>query len=233
MSLEFEVPIKNAEGKEVDRFKFDSARIDTHLRFKLIKEALVMYQANKRQGNHSTRGRSEIAGSTRKPWRQKGTGRARAGSRKSPIWRGGGVVFGPVPRDHGYSINKKQRRLALRSAFFGKFRDGEVHVIDQLQVNEPKTREVVNVLKNLGIDGSRVLIGLEALDKNVWLAARNIEGLRILPVSDFNALDVLHAKNVLLSRAALSRVLGEAGGDASADKSSVSDDSPASDEGES
>lgn len=210
---EFEVAVQNAEGREVDRVTFSAERFDSHQRSKLLKEAIVMYQANRRSGTHDTKTRSEITGSNHKPWRQKGTGRARAGSRKSPLWRGGGTIFGPHPRDYSYRINKKQRRLALRSALFTKFRGGGVKVVEGLEVAVPRTRDLARILKNLGIK-DRVLIGIESLDRNLWLSARNITGVTLLPVKDFNALEVLHAGTVLLTRAALTALLeGGQGGD--------------------
>ena len=184
-----------------------------------------MYQANKRQGTHETKTRGRIRGSNKKPWRQKGTGRARSGSRKSPLWRGGGVIFGPHPRDHSYSINKKQRRLALRSALYAKFKSGEVKVVDRLEVSEPKTKQVVQLLKNLGIEG-RVLIGAESVERNVLLAARNIARLKLIPLAEFNAFDVLHARTVLLTKDALSTLISEGAGDETPGDETPGDETP-------
>jgi len=220
--VEFKVAVQNAEGKEVESVSFRSDRLDIRVRTALLKEAVVMYQANKRQGTHETKTRSRIRGSNHKPWRQKGTGRARAGTRKSPLWRGGGVIFGPHPRDYSYSINKKQRKRAVRSALFGKFQSGEVKVIDHLEVSEPKTKLVAQLLKNLGIEG-RVLIGAATVDRNVLLASRNIGQLKLVPVAEFNALDVLHARTVLLTKDALTKLIGEESG-ASGPESTTSDE---------
>src|SRR5262245_47744885 len=137
-----------------------------------------MYQANRRVGTHETKTRGQVAGSTKKPWRQKGTGRARAGTRKSPLWRGGGIIFGPHPRDYSYAIPKAKRRLALRSALYSKFRDGEVVVVEGLKTEKPSTRYLAKLLKSLGVTG-RCLIGLEALDHNLTLSARNLPGVRL------------------------------------------------------
>ncbi|MBI4586034.1 MAG: 50S ribosomal protein L4 [Planctomycetes bacterium] len=202
---EITVSIRNAEGQELEQVKFSGASLEVRHRPSLIKEAVVMYLANKRQGTHDTKTRSELAFTNKKPWRQKGTGRARAGTRRSPLWVGGGIIFGPHPRDYSYQINKKQRRLALRSALFGKFRDGEVQIIDRLEIPEPKTRHVAKVLKALNI-GGKCLIGVEAYNRNLALAARNIEGVQLLPVADFNALEVLKAKTILLTKAALEKL---------------------------
>ncbi len=211
---QIDVAVQNAEGREVDRIRFDAAKLDSRCRATLIKEAVVMYRANQRSGTHETKTRSKIAGSNRKPWRQKGTGRARAGTRKSPLWRGGGIIFGPHPRDYGYQINKKQRRRALRSALFAKFRAGDVKVVDRIELDKPSTKTVATLLRQLGVDG-RALIGTEAVDRTVWLSARNIEGVKTLPVGDFNALDVLHADTVVLTRPALEKLL-ESGAPAAA-----------------
>ena len=164
-----------------------------------------MYQANKRVGTHDTRTRGEIRGSNAKPWRQKGTGRARSGTRKSPIWKGGGVVFGPHPRDYRFGMNKKQRRLALRSVLMAKLRDGDVKVIDRLEVDTPKTSAVAKILGALGVSGS-CLIGTAELDRNLYLSTRNIRGAQVMPVADFNALDVLRAQTIVLTQDALDRL---------------------------
>lgn len=205
----FEVPVRDAEGKELERVRIDSSRIDIRVRPRLLKEAVLMYQANKRVGTHDTKIRGEVAGSNKKPWRQKGTGRARAGTRKSPLWRGGGIIFGPHPRDYSYALPKKMLARALRSALFAKFRDGEVMVVDGLKVEKPRTRTVAALLKSLGIEGS-CLIGTAgpSPDRNLVLSVRNLPKVKIAPVGEFNALDVLKAKMILLTREALDQFLG-------------------------
>jgi large subunit ribosomal protein L4 len=196
-----EVPLRGTGGEDQGRLTLDPGRLDRRVRHALLKEAAVMYAANKRVGTHETKTRGQVRGSTRKPWKQKGTGRARAGTRKSPLWRGGGVVFGPHPRDYSYQINRKQKRLALRSALLGKFRDGQVIVIDGLAADSPKTKPVARVLGALGVKGS-CLIGTARPEKNLVLAARNIPGVVVSAVKDLNALDVLNARTVLLTREA-------------------------------
>jgi large subunit ribosomal protein L4 len=207
---EFEVPLRNAEGKEIERLRLDVSRIDQRVRPRLLKEAVVMYQANRRVGTHQTKTRGQVAGSNKKPWRQKGTGRARAGTRKSPLWRGGGIIFGPHPRDYSFAIPKQKRRLALRSALYSKFRDGEVVVLDDLKVEKPQTKYLAGVLRLLGVTG-RCLIGTAKRDPALVLSARNIPGVLIAPVADFNALDVLIAKTLLLTREALESLMAAAG----------------------
>jgi large subunit ribosomal protein L4 len=203
---EFDLPVRNAEGKEVDRVVVDAARLDKRVRPRLLKEAIVMYQANKRVGTHETKTRSDVWRSNKKPWRQKGTGRARAGTARSPLWRGGGIIFGPHPRDYSFAIPKQKRWLALRSALYSKFRDGEVMVVDELKVEAPRTRYVAGVLRSLGVNG-RCLIGTAAMDKNLVLSTRNIPRVLIAPVDQFNALDVMAARTLLLTREALELVL--------------------------
>jgi len=159
----FRIPRKASSGGSQGDVELDAAAIDSRVRPRLIKEALVMYAANRRVGTHSTKTRAEVAGSRRKMWRQKGTGRARAGHRTSPVWRGGGVAFGPRPRDYSYQINRKQRRLALRSAIFAKLESGEVMVVDDFRVEAPRTKTVAKLLEALGVEG-RCLIGTAAID---------------------------------------------------------------------
>ncbi len=196
----FKVASKGVAGEDKGELSISSDRLDTQVRYRLLKQAVVMYQANKRQGTHSTKTRSQVAGSGKKPWKQKGTGHARAGSRKSPIWRGGGVVFGPQPRDYSFSINKKQRRLALRSALFSKFNSEEVQVIEGLDFETPATGKLVAVLAACGLEGKRVLIGTVSRKSGLCLSARNLKKVEVSAVSDFNTLDVLQADCLLLER---------------------------------
>ena len=206
----FEIPVRDGEGKEVGRVQVDGALLDERVRPRLLKEAVVMYQANKRVGTHETKTRSFVAGSNKKPWRQKGTGRARAGTRKSPLWRGGGIIFGPHPRDYSSPIPRAKKIRAVRSALFSKFQDGEVVVVDSIKVEAPRTRYVAALLKSLGING-RCLIGTAELDRNLVLSVRNIPKVRISIVRDFNALDVLSAKTLLLTRDGLDSMLAKGG----------------------
>lgn len=204
----FEVPVRSADGKEIEKVQVESGRLDLRVRQRLLKEAVLMYQANKRVGTHETKTRGQVAGSTKKPWRQKGTGRARAGTRKSPIWRGGGIIFGPHPRDYSYSLPRKMRLRAIRSALYAKFRDGQVVIVDGLKLDGPKTKVLAGVLKALGVS-RKCLIGTAGIDRNMVLSGRNIADVKIAPVSEFNALDVITAKTILLTREAFAQVIGE------------------------
>ncbi len=191
------VTVKNAAGAGVGERSISTANLDDRVRYRLLKEAVVMHEANRRTGTHKTKSRGEIAGSGKKPWRQKGTGRARAGSRKSPLWRGGGVIFGPRPRDYSYSINKKQRRLALRSAMFSKFSDQEVLVLEGLELSEPKTKALAAALRACGVTGS-CLIGTLGQEPSLVLSARNLPRVQVAPIKDWNAFDVLRAATLVL-----------------------------------
>lgn len=201
-----EVPVKGAGGEDRGHRTLELSKLDARVRFRLLKEAVVMYRANQRLGTHSTKTRSFVAGSNKKPWRQKGTGRARAGTRKSPLWRGGGVVFGPHPRDYSYAVHRKQRRTAVRSALFAKFRDGQVVILDGLALESPKTKVVAGALRALAVE-TPCLVGTARHDPKLALAARNIPGVLVAPVSDFNALDVLRVRSVVLTAEAFDEVV--------------------------
>ena len=213
------VAAKNASGASAGERELAGGALDTKVRYRLIKDAAVMYLANKRSGTHRAKSRAEVSGSKQKPWRQKGTGRARSGTRKSPVWRGGGVVFAPRPRDYSFSINRKQKRLAVKSALLGKVRDGEVLVLEGLDASAGKTRVVAAALKACGISG-RCLIGTAANDPSLFRAARNIPGVQVAPVGEWNALDVVNARTIVLLPDAfelLNRKAQPAGAEASVD----------------
>lgn len=198
----------------------DPVALGGKVRTRLVHEACIMYEARKRTGTAKTKTRAELAYANRKPWKQKGTGRARAGTRRSPIWRGGGTIFGPVPHDYGYAMPAKARRRATQSALLSKFRDGEVVLVSGIELKDGKTKEVAAALKKLGLAGERrVLLGLPAYDEKLVRAARNIAHLAVLPVQDFNAYDLLRNKVLLLTKPALDRALeifGEEGAEAGA-----------------
>ena len=171
----------------------------------VLHDAVVMQQASQRRGTHAVKNRSEVRGGGRKPWRQKGTGRARHGSIRSPIWVGGGVTFGPTPRSYAYKLPKKVRRLAIKSALSSKVKDEELLVLDQLALDQPKTREMVRILKNLGADRKALVVG-ESLDEVVYLSARNLPGVKVIRTDGLNVLDVLHHDKVIFTRDAVARV---------------------------
>ncbi|MBI2876749.1 MAG: 50S ribosomal protein L4 [Candidatus Tectomicrobia bacterium] len=171
----------------------------------LLQEVVRMQLANRRKGTASTKTISEVSGSNVKPWRQKGTGRARAGHRRSPLWRGGGIVFGPKPRDYAYVVPKKVRRAALRVALSSKVRASQFLVVDRVAVERPKTREVVALLKHLGISG-KVLFLLPEIDPNFALAVRNLPGAKALKVEAMNVYDLLYYDQIISPLEAVSQI---------------------------
>jgi large subunit ribosomal protein L4 len=173
----------------------------------VVHRALVRQMANQRQGTACTKTRSEVRGGGRKPWRQKGTGRARAGSNRSPLWRGGGVTFGPKPRDYSIKMNRKERRLALRTALVNRAAD--LFVVEDFSKNlaQPKTKELVAALSRWGIEpGSKVLIITGERDENVYLSARNVENLRLISANNLNVYDLLHADQIIATEAAIAKI---------------------------
>lgn len=171
----------------------------------VLHEAVVMQQASLRRGTHATKNRAAVSGGGKKPWRQKGTGRARHGSIRSPLWVGGGTVFGPQPRSYAYKLPKKVRRLAIKSALSSKVNDSELIVLDELKMEQPKTREMVQVLKNLGVD-RKALIVADQVEENAELSARNIPGVKVIPAEGLNVLDVLYHDKLILTRGAVNRI---------------------------
>ncbi len=201
-----EIPVYSKEGEKIDNLQLDDKKFGGPIRKKLLRDAVIMYEANKRQGTASTKTKGEVAGGGRKPWAQKHTGRARAGSIRSPLWKGGGVSHGPKPRDYSFSIPKKARRLALYTALSAKARDNELVVIDDLNFDVPKTRQMVSILKALNIDNSSCLIVIPKANETVWKSARNIPSVKVMTSTELNAYEVLKPKKVLLTKEALSSI---------------------------
>lgn len=172
----------------------------------LVYEVVQMQQANRRAGTHSTKTRHFVSGGGAKPWRQKGTGNARAGSSRSPIWEGGAVVFGPLPRDYGYRLPARARRVALKSVLADRARSGALTVVDSIALAEPKTKKVVEMLGALGLDRDVLIVdgGGEQVNEGLERAARNLPRVKVLRVEGVNVYDVLKYKNLVLSRAAVS-----------------------------
>ncbi|MFO0981747.1 MAG: 50S ribosomal protein L4 [Planctomycetota bacterium] len=172
---------------------------------RLLREAVLMYAANQRQGTHSTKTRAEVKHSERKPWKQKGTGRARAGDFASPLWRKGGIVFGPKPRDYSYQLPRKAKREALRSALLGKLRDGEVHVLESLGTDQPATKQAALALKKLALT-SGALVVTAAGDVLAFRSFRNIAGVTVLPAAEVNAYEILRHPAVVFVGDALNQL---------------------------
>ncbi|MAC96559.1 MAG: 50S ribosomal protein L4 [Flavobacteriales bacterium] len=162
--------------------------------------------ANRRQGTSKSKERAEISGSTRKIKKQKGTGTARAGSIKSPLFRGGGTVFGPKPRDYSFKLNKKLKKLARRSALSYKVKDGQLQIIEEINFEAPKTKEFIGILSNLKSNDKKTLMIVSDLNKNLYLSSRNLQGAKVVTASDVNTYDLMNAKSVLISEGALEKI---------------------------
>ena len=198
------VNVQNTKGDSVEELEinFDAFEDDSK-GLQAVHDAVVAYRASQRSGTACAKTRSEVAGTGKKPWRQKGTGRARAGSKQSPIWRGGGVVFGPRPRSFRKDINKKTRRLALRKALSERFKAGEVLVVDQVQMDQPKTKDVIRLLDQLKVDGTALIVTGE-VNANAQLSARNIPYVDVTTSASLNTYDTLKFDCLILTKDALS-----------------------------
>jgi large subunit ribosomal protein L4 len=199
--------VHNAQGESVGTVDIDPADFGGKVNRQLLHEVVLMYLANQRAGTHSTLRRGEVAGSTKKLFRQKGTGNARVGTRRTNKRKGGGTAKGPKPRDYEYHLPKKAVRAATRMAILSKFLDNEAVLVDELKLPEIGTRQVVEILQALDLDETTCLIGIAASevdeDQTIYLSARNIRGIEVQPASQFNAYTVLRPKRLLLTRAAL------------------------------
>ena len=202
------LPVKDKTGQEVGTYEFDPADLAPGINKQLLHDVVVMYEANRRVGTSKTKSRGMVAGSTKKLYRQKGTGRARAGARRTPVRRGGGHTFGKVNRDFSYRLPRKAVRLATRMALLSKFQDDEATVIDSLSMDAPKTKEVASMLKAVGVGSDSCLLTIEAHDAVVWKSSRNIAQLQLSPASNLNAYDLLHQKRLVITKAALDGLRG-------------------------
>jgi large subunit ribosomal protein L4 len=193
----------NRQGDAVGTVEVDPAEFGGTVNRQLLHDVVVMHLANQRAGTHSTLRRGEVAGSTKKLFRQKGTGNARAGTRRTNKRRGGGTAKGPKPRDYEYHLPKKAVRAATRMAILSKFQDNEALVLDDLNLTEVKTKQIAGLLKALKLEGVTCLLGTADYDKNAYLSARNIPEVEIMPASQFNAYTVLRQKRLVLTKTAL------------------------------
>lgn len=200
------VAVHNRDGKEIDSLKVDEAVLGGRVRIALLKQAIVMYHANKRVGTAATKSRGMIEGSTRKIYRQKGTGNARMGTVRTNIRRGGGVAFAKVARDFGKDMPKKQKKLARDSAILAKLQVGNLVVIDELKFEQPKTKDFVKVLGNLKIDRS-CLVTVSQPDQNLYKSARNIPKISVMKVTDLNAGDICNTQKMLFTKDAFLAVI--------------------------
>jgi len=195
--------VYNRQGESVGKVDIDPEEFGGAINRQLLHDVVLMYLANQRAGTHSTLRRGEVSGSTKKLFRQKGTGNARVGTRRTNKRRGGGTSKGPKPRDYEYHMPKKAVRAATRMAVLSKFQDQEAVIIDELTLPEIKTKQVATILKALKLDGTTCLVGTADYDNTLYKSARNIDGVEVLPASQFNAYMVLRQKRLLLTRAAL------------------------------
>lgn len=199
--------VKDWQGEAAGQAALDLRVAKEESAAHIVHRALVRQLNNARQGTASTKTRSEVSGGGRKPWRQKGTGRARAGSNRSPLWRGGGVIFGPKPRDYSVKMNRKERRLALRTAFQSRMDDLVVVQEFTDKFDRPKTKELVQALTRWGVEpGAKVLLIVAERDEKIYLSARNIETLRLISAGNLNVFDILAADRIVITQSALEKV---------------------------
>ncbi|MDP8233978.1 MAG: 50S ribosomal protein L4 [Candidatus Saelkia tenebricola] len=201
------IDVLNMKGKKVDSVELDKNVFDGKVNKELLYQVINAYLANRRQGTHSTKTRGEVSGGGAKPWRQKGTGRARVGSNRSPIWRGGGTVFGPKPRDYSVNIPKKMKRLALKSSLNAKLQDQELMLIEGMELSEPKTKHFMDVVNNLGLEKMKSLFVLSGVNDNTILSSRNISNVFIADAKDVTAYDVLNCKKVVIVKNGLNEII--------------------------
>jgi large subunit ribosomal protein L4 len=197
------LPVYDRHGAEVGTYQLDPAELAPRISKQLLHDAVVMYQANLRLGTSKTKSRSEVSGTTKKMYRQKGTGNARAGSRRSGIRRGGGHIHAKRPRDWSYRLPKKAVRLATRMAMASRVVDNEITLINELSFAEPRTRDMAAILKALKMEGVSLLVALSGPDLNVYKSIRNLADVSVLPVSELNALSVLRPRRLLMTPAAM------------------------------
>ena len=198
------VAVYNMEGKEVDSIELNDSIFGVEINEHLVHMAVLQQLANNRQGTQKAKTRSEVRGGGRKPWRQKGTGHARQGSTRSPQWTGGGVVFAPVPRDYSFKLNKKEKRAALKSALTSRVVENKLVVVDELKLDEIKTKKFAEVLNNLKVE--KALVVLNDMDKNVIASAANIPTVKTAQTNELNVFDVLKYDTVVVTKAAVATI---------------------------
>ena len=198
------ISVYNMEGAEVGKMDLNDGIFGVEIKPNLVHKAVVWHLANMRQGTQKAKTRSEVSGGGRKPYRQKGTGHARQGSTRAPQFTGGGVVFAPVPRDYSFKMNKKEKRIALKSALTSKVQDAEMIVVDKLEFEGPKTKEMAKVLENLKAGKSLVVI--DGTDMNVVRSARNIPGVKTINADMINVYDIVGHKNLIVTKDAVAKI---------------------------
>jgi len=199
------VNVYNVSGSQVGEIELADNIFGVNPNTHVLHSAVVLQQASVRQGTHKTKGRSEVRGGGRKPWKQKGTGRARQGSIRSPQWKGGGIVFGPTPRSYGFKLPRKVRRLAIKSALSSKVIASEILVLDQLNLAAPKTKEFAAILGNLKVERKALVVTAD-YDNNVALSARNIPGVKFVSATGINVLDIMVHDKLIITKDAVAKV---------------------------
>ena len=199
------IQVKNMQGADVEELALNDAVFGVEPNKAVMHEVVVNYLAGLRAGTSCTKSRGEVRGGGRKPWRQKGTGRARAGTSRSPLWRGGAIIFGPKPRDYSYRVNKKKVALAMRSALSDKVTENAMFVLDALSFEAPKTKDMIKVLEALGSDKKTLLV-LPELDEVVVKSARNIKGITPVTVAELNTYDILNHNNIVITKDAVAKI---------------------------
>jgi len=209
------LPIYNTQGKEIETLKLDPAVFNGQVNVEALYQAIAAYRAAQRKGLASTKTMGEVSGGGRKPWRQKGTGRARVGSIRSPLWRHGGVIFGPHPRDFSYTLPVKIKKLALKASLSAKVRENNLIILDELEIESPKTKEAAKIFSHLKINpnkknknganpkNTKVLLLLDKMDENLKLALRNIAFLNINRAQDTHAYEILTAHKLIITKGGL------------------------------
>ncbi len=198
------VAVYNIEGKEVDRLELNDSVFGVEINEHLVHMAVVGQLANNRQGTQSAKTRSEVSGGGRKPWRQKGTGHARQGSTRSPQWTGGGVVFAPKPRDYSVKMNKKEKQLAMKSVLTSKVQDEKLVVVDELKMDEIKTKKFVEIMNNL--KAAKALVVTKDVENNVVLSAKNVADAKTMVVNEINVYDILKYDTLVLTKDAVAAI---------------------------
>ncbi|WP_026702397.1 50S ribosomal protein L4 [Salibacterium aidingense] len=199
------VDVLNQSGSKVGDIELSETVFGIEPNKHVLHDAVLMQQASQRQGTHKVKNRSERRGGGRKPWRQKGTGRARHGSIRSPQWVGGGIVFGPTPRQYSYKLPKKVRRLAIKSAYSSKVKEGEVIVVDNLQLKAPKTKDMLKILSSLSVEETALVVTAD-YNEQVALSARNIQGVTFAAVNNVNVLELLKHDKLVITQDAVEKV---------------------------
>ncbi len=200
------VAVYDMTNKKVGDLELSEDIFGVEINEGLVHQAVVMQMASWRLGTHSTKTRGDVRGGGKKPWRQKGTGRARAGSRRSPLWRGGGTIFGPHPRDYSFSMPRKQRRLALKCVLTDKLNEGNLIVLDTLNFDEPKTKKFVELQKNFGVDECKSLFITSELIDNVTRSSRNLQNAKAIAALQLNVYDILNSDKLFLTKDAVAKI---------------------------